>query len=216
MRTKGSILISMGLLLIAAALAVTVYNVRQSSKAELSAQSTVMQLAQVVEENRTNEDEPVRVESTPDSLPLVPDVLPDYRKNPEMDMPVCTIDGETYVGMLSIPALELTLPVGSEWSSRLLRLAPCRYSGSAYLGNIVICAHNYRGFFSRLKELNTGDQAYFTDVDGNVFSYQVVEKETLQPENVEEMTSGDWDMTLFTCTVGGQSRVTVRFSEIIN
>jgi sortase A len=34
--------------------------------------------------------------------------------------------------------------------------------------------------------------------------------EILSPFAVEEMTSGDWDMTLFTCTVGGQSRVTVR------
>ena len=47
-------------------------------------------------------------------------------------------------------------------------------------------------------------------MDGNLFTYEMAERETLMPTSVEEMTSGDWDLTLFTCTVGGQSRVTVR------
>ena len=47
-------------------------------------------------------------------------------------------------------------------------------------------------------------------MDGNVFRYEVVELETLMPTAIEEMTSGDWDLTLFTCTIGGGSRVTVR------
>jgi len=47
-------------------------------------------------------------------------------------------------------------------------------------------------------------------VDGNVFAYKVVETETLSPFSIEEMTTGDWDLTLFTCTVGGQNRVAVR------
>ena len=34
--------------------------------------------------------------------------------------------------------------------------------------------------------------------------------ETLMPTAVEEMESGDWDLTLFTCTVGGRTRVAVR------
>ena len=37
-----------------------------------------------------------------------------------------------------------------------------------------------------------------------------VELETLSPFAIEEMTGGNWDLTLFTCTVGGQYRVTVR------
>lgn len=50
------------------------------------------------------------------------------------------------------------------------------------------------------------------DIDGNVFSYEVVSLETLSTYDVENMTDGDWDLTLFTCTVGGQFRVTVRCS----
>ena len=75
---------------------------------------------------------------------------------------------------------------------------------------MVIAAHNYRSHFGRLKDLPQGEEVIFTDMDGNVFRYRTAEMEILSPFAVEEMTSGDWDMTLFTCTVGGQSRVTVR------
>ena len=59
--------------------------------------------------------------------------------------------------------------------------------------------------------LSEGDIATFTDIDGNVFIYKMVERETLNPTDIEGMESGNWDLTLFTCTVGGQSRVTIRF-----
>jgi sortase A len=51
-------------------------------------------------------------------------------------------------------------------------------------------------------------------MDGNVFVYEAAVVETLGPTDVEEMHSGDWDLTLFTCTVGGRSRVTVRFNRV--
>ena len=39
--------------------------------------------------------------------------------------------------------------------------------------------------------------------------YRVVVLDILSPDAIEEMTAGDFDLTLFTCTYGGQSRVTV-------
>lgn len=41
----------------------------------------------------------------------------------------------------------------------------------------------------------------------------MVEQEILEPDDEEAMTTGDWDLTLFTCTPGGQTRVTVRFQR---
>ena len=61
-----------------------------------------------------------------------------------------------------------------------------------------------------LKKLQPGDAVTFTDMDGNVFSHEVMALETLAPTAVEEMTEGDWDLTLFTCTVGGTTRLAVR------
>lgn len=46
-----------------------------------------------------------------------------------------------------------------------------------------------------------------------MFTYCVAEEEILQPAQTEQMVSGDWDLTLFTCTVGGRSRVTIRCTQ---
>ena len=69
--------------------------------------------------------------------------------------------------------------------------------------------------FGQIKTLKPGDAVVFTDVDGNVYSYEVAELETLQPAAVDEMKSGEWDLTLFTCTIGGQTRVTVRCDRVL-
>ena len=74
---------------------------------------------------------------------------------------------------------------------------------------------NYQSHFGRLKELLPGDLVQFTDVDGNVFSCSVVETEILEKTDVEELESGDWDLTLFTCTIGGKTRVTVRCKDCV-
>ena len=116
-----------------------------------------------------------------------------------------------YIGLLTIPSLELELPVISQWDYAALKVAPCRYSGSLYQNNLIICAHNYASHFGKLKNLRVGDIAIFTDMEENAVTFQMVERETLEPTDLEGMEAGDWNMTLYTCTVGGQSRVTVRF-----
>ena len=136
--------------------------------------------------------------------------MPDYMLNPDMEMPTQTIDGIDYIGVLEIPSLNLELPVISQWSYPNLRIAPCRYSGSAYSGGLVIAAHNYDSHFGRLKTLQTDDEVIFTDIDGNTFTYKVAVMEILEPLATEEMKSEEWDLSLFTCTIGGRSRVTVR------
>ena len=191
MKHKGKGLIFTGLLLIAAALFLTGYNLFDQMRAQRSAAQAAAQLAERLPQTRQTD-------------------VPDYLLTPEMEMPVETIDGVDYVGVLRIPSLALELPVISQWSYPLLKIAPCRYSGSAYQNNLVLCAHNYASHFGNLKNLHSGAAVTFTDMDGNLFTYQVAELETLPPQATEEMENGDWDLTLFTCTVGGQSRVTVR------
>ena len=145
-----------------------------------------------------------------EAVPADEQVIPDYQLDPQMEMPVTTIDGVDYIGVLEIPALKLTLPVAGDWSYALLDLAPCRYAGSAYLDDLVILGHNYRGFFRDLSQLQPGDTVFFTDTDGNRFSYAVSDFEQLRPPQTEDMLAGDWDLTLFTCTPGGQNRLAVR------
>lgn len=200
MRKQGRIYTGIGLLLLAAALVLCVYNLWSDISARKAADAVLEKL---------NSDIPTR---SADGFSQE-SYIPDYILNPNMDMPEDEIDGRKYIGVLHIPALSLRLPILSAWSYPNLRVAPCRYAGSAYLDNLVIAAHNYQSHFGKLKNLSQGDEVTFTDVDGNVFFYQVVEMETLSPYATEEMTVGDWDLTLFTCTIGGQRRVTVRCEQ---
>ena len=208
---EGLLWITIGLLLIAAALVLVSYNLYD----ELRAKQSALQTANRLEEYLPPEAAPeAPVEPIGDQEPLMRDertVIPDYVLCPNMEMPVETINGIDFIGVLRIPALELELPIISEWNYPNLKSAPCRYSGSAYLNNLIICGHNYTSHFGNLKNLGEGDIASFTDMDGNVFTYKMVERETLSPTDIEGMESGNWDLTLFTCTVGGQSRVTIRF-----
>ena len=206
---KGTWLICLGLLLIAAALFLAAYNIYDERRAEQAAHETVEQLEACLPEESPAETLPEGVETLPAAGPGEVEI-PDYVLDPNHEMPVRNIGGEDYIGVLEISSLGLTLPVMSEWSYPRLKIAPCRYTGSAYQGNLIIAAHNYRSHFGNLKELCEGDVVHFTDMDGNVFSYEVALLEILQPTDVDEMEGGDWDLTLFTCTVGGKSRVTAR------
>ena len=77
-------------------------------------------------------------------------------------------------------------------------------------------AHNYDRHFGPVSELKIGDPVSFTDINGITYQYEVMAIEVLSPYAVEEMTSGEYDLTLFTCTYGGKSRVTVRCDRIVN
>ena len=206
-KQRGLLSITVGLLLIAAALFLASYNLYDELRAEQSARQAVTQLDAYLPAEAAPE---APSDSARDQEPLVSDertVIPDYVLSPNMEMPVETINGIDFIGVLRIPALELELPVISEWNYPNLKSAPCRYSGSAYLNNLILCGHNYASHFGSLKTLSEGDLATFTDI----FIYKMVERETLNPTDIEGMESGNWDLTLFTCTVGGQSRVTIRF-----
>lgn len=132
----------------------------------------------------------------------------------ETGMATVKVDGYDCIGVLSIPVLELELPVLTEWSYEKLKKAPCLYYGSYYEKNFVIAAHNYPSHFGRLSALQVGDLVFFTDVNGDVYYYEVVLLETLPKEATEEMIAGGFDLSLYTCTSGGGSRVTVRCNAV--
>lgn len=130
------------------------------------------------------------------------------------EMPTVMVDGNECIGILSIPVLELELPVLTDWSYAKLKKAPCLYYGSYYESNFVIAAHNYKAHFGRLSQLQKGDVVVFTDVNSTKHYYEVVLLETLPKNATEEMINGGFDLSLYTCTIGGGSRVTVRCNSL--
>lgn len=196
---RGTGLILIGTVFVFAAVSLSAYNIIEENNAKTFSENAVS----VLEQQIVIKEETGIFENAAETE------IPDYILNPEMDMPETEIDGTKYIGTLEIPKIALDLPVISEWSYQSLKIAPCRYFGSAYLDNMVIAAHNYKSHFREIENLSAGDEVVFTDIDGNRFFYSVAAAEVLPPGAVEEMTSG-WDLTLFTCNSTGTFRVAIR------
>lgn len=186
------IIVFTGVVFVLAALGLTMYNLYEDD---------------VVRENTPVADMIVR----PANLDVYDDVyVPDYQLDESFAMPVTEVENRSYIGRIDIDAIGVSLPVQSEFTYANLKVSPVLYIGSVYDGTCVIGAHNYNSHFGRLKSLDVGDELCFTDMDGNVFSYRVTGLETLNGGDVAGLCAGDWDLTLFTCTYGGRSRVVVR------
>lgn len=189
MRDKiGSACMGLGAVLILAALSLFLWNQRENRAAGDYAENVLPRITEQIKEDPE--------EAYPDPY--------------DTAMTEKEIDGYAYVGELSMPTLGLELPVMSTWDYARLKLSPCRYAGSTKTDDLVICAHNYARHFGPIRNLTPGDPVYFTDMDGVTWRYQAAEVDILTPTDVEDMTAGDYDLTLFTCTYGGASRVTVR------
>ena len=189
----------LGAALVLGALGLVVYNQNEASQADQTCAAVLPELM-----------EQIRLEQSEDVTEPPTQQIPESLRTPEdVKMTEMVINGERYIGCLSLPGLELELPVMSDWSYPQLRKAPCRYYGTALGGDLVLMAHNYARHFGNISQLKEGDPVYFTDADGVVHCYTVAAVDVLAPTAVEEMTAGEFDLTLFTCTYGGKSRVTV-------
>lgn len=193
MRTKlGYICMICGAAMVLAALSLFIYNLNDSNRAEESADKALSKLTEYIKENGNTE----------------------YSDFYDPAMTEAEFNGYAYVGYLSFPSLGLELPVISECDNAGLKLAPCRYAGSVKTGDLVIAAHNYKRHFGKISQLSEKDEVLFTDMNGLTTEYEVALAENLPPFAVEDMTSGDYELTLFTCTYSGRSRVTIRCRQL--
>lgn len=192
MRRTGTALMVLGLCLMLSSMGLLFGNRTQASAAGEAAQTLLPELLVQIEATQATQTQ------TKPAAPV------------DTAMTEKEVGGFPCIGYLSIPALELELPVMSGWDYERLRVAPCRYTGSAKSDDLVLLAHNYPRHFGGLKDLMPGDTVLFTDMDGVTFCYAVAQTEILSPADTEAMTAGEYALTLFTCTYGGKSRVTVR------
>ena len=198
----------LGTALIFGALSLFIYNYHEATEAEMVSMNLLPQLMEVIEDNEKAATQP-ETYVQPVGTPI------EFLDPSAFEMTEVEIDGYAYIGYLSIPSLNLELPIMADWDDTRLEIAPCRYTGSVRGEDLVLMAHNYATLFGGLSKLSEGDSVIFTDMDGVRTEYQVVGQDILEPSAVEEMTSGDFDLTLFTCTYGGKSRVTVYCDRVL-
>lgn len=200
----GKLCMALGVVLILSAVGLLGYNQWDASRADKASQEVLGELEQTLQQNLAEHQQESETTTT----------APQPVLDPEQEMTTVEVEGNEYIGYLSIPSAGLDLPVMSQWSYAGLKIAPGRYSGTTYADDLVLCGHNYAKHFSPIKWLEIGTPIYFTDADGLRWTYEVDNVETLQPTQIEKMTTEDeddtWDLTLFTCTTGGNARYAVR------
>lgn len=185
---RGICLMILGSMLLLGAVALFLYNGWQDKQAEKISKTTVNMLNKEIRKNIDSTDKVV--------IPKA--------------MGTISVGNKAYIGTISIPSLNIELPVLEKWSYENLKLSPCVYKGNIYDNSMIVIAHNYESHFGSIGNLNPGDAVYFTDTKGHTHSFVVTDIVNMDGKAVEEMEKGSWDLTLFTCTYGGKQRVTVR------
>ena len=212
-KALGIMCMILGIVCLLSAIGLVFYNQAQARNAEAASttilqeyrQQTLLQPTQQTVPQPTQQTEPVLSAENGDETPLLEE---------SARMPIVSLQGHDCIGVLSIPVLELELPVLANWTYPKLKIAPCQYYGNCYDTDFVIAAHNYAAHFGRLSLLQPGDLVLFTDTTGAVFCYQVTLLETLAANATEEMITSGFDLSLYTCTPGGASRVTARCVKV--
>ena len=211
-KKAGIVFVMMGAVLILSALLLFLYNGAENEDAGRQAQIALLEVQSAIVERNENLD---KTKDAQKETVSGGEVTPAEETATRLDeLPVVTIQGYEYIGYLTIPALEIELPVMSDWDYAKLRIAPCRQFGSPLTDDLVIAAHNYKRHFGQLSSLQPGDEAVFTNMDGYEDYYELVKVETLQPTAVNEVQNSGYDLVLYTCTYGGATRVVAFFDRV--
>ncbi len=103
----------------------------------------------------------------------------------------------------------------------LLKISPTKFWGPEpnEEGNFCIVGHNYRNkkFFSKVPTLTAGDIIEITDLSGRAINYRVYNKYQVDPTDVScttQLTNGNKEVTLITCTDDSKQRVVVKAREV--
>ena len=141
-------------------------------------------------------------------LQEVQEIILEYSTQPAK-LTVTEVSGYEYIGYISIPKLELELPVMADWDYARLKIAPCRHFGSPESDDLVIAAHNYKNHFGRLGKLKAEDVVIFTDMEGGSNIYAVCSVTRVKPTDVEAVQDSEYDLVLYTCAFSGEERIVV-------
>lgn len=217
----GKIMVISGILLILSAVLLCLHNYNESNKAFQNSQVALNELKDLIpeipSENVSTIEKELEFEiKSGNNVFEEFDEKYNEEKNistEKVEMPSVQLDGRYYCGYITLTSLGIELPVLNGWNYTNLNIAPCCYEGSPQTHDFIIAAHNYNSHFGQIHYLGEGDEIIFTDISGQKYRYTVMYTEYIDGYNTDQMSENkdsSWDLTLFTCTLNGQSRVTVR------
>ncbi len=200
-RRFGAACFVLGAVLLAAALLLFLHNEQEDRQAGEAASAALTAVQQAIADQETQD--PTQAQESDETASTEPETTA------PTELTVVNIDGNDYVGYLSIPYFELELPILAQASMEGLQIAPCLQYGSPLTDDAVIAGHNFKQHFRALHDIQPGEYLTFTDTNGYTIEYGVVEVQIIDPTDVYSVINSEYDLILYTCTTGGATRVIV-------
>lgn len=194
--SAGKVIMTAGLFMTLSSLTLVMYNRNESARARNESEYMVSKI--IAAENSELKES---IEEF--------NISQDYQTD-NIDNQYINEDGLAFIGILIIPELKIQLPVCSDFNMNNLSSFPCVYSNNISDKNIIIAAHNYDSHFGNIKSLGAGDKIILKTVSGKNIIYEVFSTDIIPGDKPSDMMSGEWDLTLFTCTKNGKDRIAVR------
>lgn len=183
-------------------------------------------LEQIANDNTIIEEHTIVVslDNNSDDSQVIPiqDITPEEQTEPAASE-VTTSNGQIYESeaILTIPKLGISYPVLTEESEELLKVSLCKYWGPSpnEVGNYCIVGHNYKSgkMFGKLANAYVGDEVTLKDLSGRTITYSIYNRYVVEPTDVSctsQLTNGQRELTLITCTDFGKRRLIVKAREI--
>lgn len=140
-------------------------------------------------ESRAEKDTQIIRQLIPEIVSAVPEMRTDN------DMPVFSVNGTDYIGLLEYPEYNSVIPIQAEWTGQLQ--SPGRYKGSVYDRSMIVGLTNARGQYAFWKDISVNDVLYFTDMTGSCYRYEIAEIQYREHADDENLISDQSDLTVF-------------------
>lgn len=158
------------------------------------------------------------IENAADTVTTIRSLIPEIKgavsgERYDYTMPMLEIGGENFIGIIEIPLYNTCLPICGTWNKSDINKYPCRFTGSAYDGSLVIGGSDNKGQFDFMKLISIGDAVYITDTAGNRFSYTVEDIEITKDISAENLCSEEHELTFYARNTYNLKYTVVRCSE---
>ena len=116
-------------------------------------------------------------------------------------MAALSMDGTDFIGILEMPTYGSALPVCADWGES--GKYPCRLAGSIYDRTMQIGGTTQKGQYDFYREISVGDTVFFTDMEGNRFSYEVTSIRYAEHADQSALRRDEAALTLFIQNIYG-------------
>lgn len=166
----------------------------------------------------------IKIKKIEDNAQIVLQEIKEYNNNEKTEVTqelAQELGGYKVIGIIKIPKINIEYPILEKTNKESLNLSITKFYGEKInqKGNVVLAGHNRLNntLFGKIDKLENGDIIELTDKQMVTIQYQVFDKYTVDPNDIECIFALDEttrEITLITCSNRGKTRLVVKAREI--